>query len=273
MDKKILLIGGAIITIGVAAILISKPNDKINNDENQLAAGFQCSDGLDNDGDGLIDKKDAGCHSDGDVNNQNSYDEKDDNESDNTLTAPTGNLRDFFSGKMGTDLVCRTTYKIAEDNELETAMYISGKRIRLDYEMQNPVPGMGGEMQKNLHMVSDGEYGYTWGESTLGGMMQGFKIKMDEMDVDSEETPEDLEQEQSIEMIDYEMPVTNCEPWTVDEKMFEIPEGINFIDPDNLGEIINKDLIPEESMEASCSLCSQLPANQISDCLSSLNCN
>ena len=60
-------------------------------------------------------------------------------------------------------------------------MYISGKRMRLNYDMKNPVPGAG-ETQKNLYMVSDGEYGYVWGDSFLGGMMQGIKIKMDEMD-------------------------------------------------------------------------------------------
>ena len=36
-------------------------------------AGSQCSDGIDNDGDGLIDAADPGCHSDGNPNNPGSY--------------------------------------------------------------------------------------------------------------------------------------------------------------------------------------------------------
>lgn len=42
----------------------------------------QCSDTADNDGDGLIDKADPGCHSDGDATNDASYEPADDDETD-----------------------------------------------------------------------------------------------------------------------------------------------------------------------------------------------
>ncbi len=42
----------------------------------------QCEDGRDNDGDGVIDEDDPGCHTDGDPNNPASYRPKDDDESD-----------------------------------------------------------------------------------------------------------------------------------------------------------------------------------------------
>lgn len=42
----------------------------------------QCSDGLDNDGDGLADARDPGCHADGNANNPGSYDPQDDDETD-----------------------------------------------------------------------------------------------------------------------------------------------------------------------------------------------
>jgi hypothetical protein len=42
--------------------------------------GVQCADGKDNDGDGLIDANDPGCHSDGDASNPASYDAGDDSE-------------------------------------------------------------------------------------------------------------------------------------------------------------------------------------------------
>ena len=268
MNKKILLIGGVIlIIIAFIAITIDKSGEKLA-DKSRVETGniekvYQCSDGIDNDQDDLIDEKDPGCHFDNDVSNSGSYDPEDNDES-NKLTQE-GTLRDFFSGKMGTDLVCEAIYKVGEDNEIKTIMYISGKRIRLNYDMKDPVPGMAGETQKNLHMVSDGEYGYVWGDSTLGGIMQGFKIKMDEMD--SEEiTPEETE------IIDYEMPVTDCSPWIVDEKMFEIPEEIEFIDPNNIEDIVSEDMIPLGDINIECSLCNQLPADQIADCLSSLGC-
>ena len=42
--------------------------------------GVQCADGVDNDGDGVIDNKDPGCHTDGDATNPDSYDATDDSE-------------------------------------------------------------------------------------------------------------------------------------------------------------------------------------------------
>jgi LPXTG-motif cell wall-anchored protein len=41
----------------------------------------QCADGIDNDGDGLVDAKDGGCHTDGKPGNPDSYNPKDDDES------------------------------------------------------------------------------------------------------------------------------------------------------------------------------------------------
>lgn len=265
MDKKILMIIGIVFTVGtIVAIFGIKSIDNAPNIKNKkITQVYQCSDGIDNDQDNLIDKKDPGCHSDGNADNSSSYDSKDNSEGNKMRQE--GNLRDFFSGKMGTDLVCKTTYKVGEDNEVKTIMYISGKRIRLEYDMKNPVPGMGGKTQNNFYMVSDGEYGYAWGDSTLGSMMQGFKIKMD--DIDSEE-----EAPVGTEMIDFEMPVTDCRAWTVDEKMFEIPERIEFIDPDSLENMTIEDITSSESVEIECSLCNQLPIDQVANCLSSLGC-
>ncbi|MCK5490921.1 MAG: hypothetical protein KAI67_03695 [Candidatus Pacebacteria bacterium] len=264
MGKKILIIGGVIFVVGtIAAIIGNKSANNTNIGDRNEAQIYQCSDGIDNDQDKLIDEKDSGCHSDGNVDNPDSYNQKDDNEDDELMQG--GNLRDFFSGKMRTDLMCEATYKIAEDNEIKTVMYISGERIRLDYDMKNPIPRMGGKIQKNFYIVSDGEYGYVWGDSTLGEMMQGFKIKMDDMDSEQEAPT-------GTEMIDYEMPVTNCKPWIVDEKMFEIPEGIEFINPDDLEDMTIEDIVPSESIGIECSLCHQLPEDQVADCLSSLGC-
>jgi LPXTG-motif cell wall-anchored protein len=46
------------------------------------AAAPECSDGVDNDGDGVIDADDPGCHTDGDATNPASYDPNDDSEAD-----------------------------------------------------------------------------------------------------------------------------------------------------------------------------------------------
>ncbi|MEQ1786151.1 MAG: hypothetical protein ABL966_03790 [Acidimicrobiales bacterium] len=49
------------------------------------AALPQCSDDDDNDGDGVIDADDPGCHTDGDASNPDSYDPNDDDEADEDL--------------------------------------------------------------------------------------------------------------------------------------------------------------------------------------------
>lgn len=44
--------------------------------------GVECADNRDNDGDGVIDERDPGCHTDGNPNNPDSYDPTDDSEAD-----------------------------------------------------------------------------------------------------------------------------------------------------------------------------------------------
>ena len=57
--------------------------------------GAQCSDGADNDGDGVIDSADPGCHSDGDASNDASYDPNDDSEADGGAGAGSGGSLPF----------------------------------------------------------------------------------------------------------------------------------------------------------------------------------
>ena len=57
---------------------------------NNNGNGVQCADKKDNDGDGLVDAKDPGCHSDGNANNPDSYDPSDDSEAGGGNGAGTG---------------------------------------------------------------------------------------------------------------------------------------------------------------------------------------
>jgi LPXTG-motif cell wall-anchored protein len=54
-------------------------------------SGPQCSDQIDNDGDGVIDAKDPGCHSDNDASNSASYNPDDNDETDKKTTGGSGN--------------------------------------------------------------------------------------------------------------------------------------------------------------------------------------
>jgi len=68
----------------------------------------QCSDGRDNDGDGVTDADDPGCHTDGNANNPDSYDPDDDSEADGGGGAGGGGSGDLDAGALpftGTDLI------------------------------------------------------------------------------------------------------------------------------------------------------------------------
>jgi LPXTG-motif cell wall-anchored protein len=66
--------------------------------------GAQCADGVDNDGDGVIDAADPGCHSDGNPNNASSYNPKDNSEGGGGV----GGAKNLGAGALpftGTDVI------------------------------------------------------------------------------------------------------------------------------------------------------------------------
>ena len=52
----------------------------------------QCSDGIDNDGDNLVDEADPGCHTDGNAHNPSSYNPNDDSEANGAVPASSAGL-------------------------------------------------------------------------------------------------------------------------------------------------------------------------------------
>ena len=71
--------------------------------------GVQCADKVDNDGDGVIDAKDPGCHTDGDASNPDSYDASDDSEGGGAGGG--GGAKNLGSGELpftGTDVIGMT---------------------------------------------------------------------------------------------------------------------------------------------------------------------
>lgn len=173
-------------------------------------------------------------------------------------------LNDFISGKVGNNVSCEFTHEVGENNSITVKTYISGSKVRVDYDMKNPVPGMG-EEQKNMHIVSDGEYGYVWGDSFLGSMMQGMKYKMVDVEEEGGSAPTD--------MIDYDMPVINCSPWMPDQSMFEIPGDIEFMDMDNMQQMMEEQIQSQMNIQMDCSMCDQVPTEEKDSCLAALGCN
>jgi hypothetical protein len=78
---------------------ITVPGDGTSNPERFIWEKVtQCSDGLDNDGDGKVDRDDPGCHTDGDPTNDKTYDASRDDESDTVKLCTTVTAK-FQPGK------------------------------------------------------------------------------------------------------------------------------------------------------------------------------
>ena len=63
-------------------------------------------------------------------------------------------LKDLMSGDLDENVRCEFSHVVSDDNRLDGVTYISGKKVRVDYKLAVPEQG-----QKDLHMISDGEYG------------------------------------------------------------------------------------------------------------------
>ena len=77
------------------------PKDDDERDDRTLAGNLkrhECEDRADNDGDGVIDEDDPGCHSDGDPDNPASYNPNDDNEIDDAPAAGAIEVAPNFTG-------------------------------------------------------------------------------------------------------------------------------------------------------------------------------
>lgn len=81
-DNKPRTISAYVYDLDTGGHNVTLPNAKT------IQCAFQCSDGKDNDADGLIDTADPGCHSDGNPENSNSYVPTDDDETHSIISNP-----------------------------------------------------------------------------------------------------------------------------------------------------------------------------------------
>ena len=155
-----------------------------------------------------------------------------------TSSSPTGEIEskaeikeESFSKKstlktllgMGKSLNC--TYEFTDsESKLTTrgTTYVSGKNFATDIETTNPA-----DTKKTLknHMISDGEYLYTWGDDQKGA---GMKVKMESSaETDSKTIKTDVAGVQEDMEKEYDM---KCLPWGVDQSKFTVPSNIKFTD-------------------------------------------
>ena len=149
-----------------------------------------------------------------------------------------GTLEDMMNGKLGNNISCYSSHKVANDDTLEVISYISGKKIRVDYYISSE--GLGWRNQSSalshLHIIYDGEYAFIWGKAFLGQMMEGMKYKINLNDGGSIEKPDS---EMTPDMLDYKLPITDCRPWAVKNSAFLIPPEVPFVNIDSEEDVEN----------------------------------
>ncbi len=116
----------------------------------------------------------------------------------------------------GGDYKC-TFDQVVENSRSTGTVYISNGKMRGDFK--SDVSAAGTNMSVESHMISDGEYMYTWSSM----MPTGMKLKIDQTITTSSET---FGQQGSF---DANMQLSyDCDPWSPDSSQFTLPSAITF---------------------------------------------
>lgn len=173
-------------------------------------------------------------------------------------------LKDLM--KVSSNQKCTFT-DIATNNS--GTVYTSNGRFRGDFSMVVENKTI------SSHMISDGEYAYTW----MDGEKQGFKMSLASMNEVAGKAP-DATTSKTVDInqqVDYK-----CRNWTVDNSVFNAPTGVTFQDYSNVMQNIKispgsvnsttKIQSTTDIKAAQCAACENLPADSKAACLSALKC-
>lgn len=116
----------------------------------------------------------------------------------------------------GGDHVC-TFDQTVENSRSTGTVYISNGKMRGDFK--SDVSASGTNMSVESHMISDGEFMYTWSSM----MPTGFKMAVVQNTTADGTTPT------SQQMFDANMKLSyDCDPWAVDASKFTLPSAVTF---------------------------------------------
>lgn len=143
----------------------------------------------------------------------------------NTESMPAENqtIRDLLTS--GDPVTCDYTAS-TEAASTTGSIYISAERMRGDFTTTNGTTS-------TSHMIFMNNTTYVWDDNEPTGYMMGA------IDSTMEEGSEDAMEEESMDKPDStsQNPVNlddpidySCSAWEVDESMFELPNGVNFVD-------------------------------------------
>lgn len=167
------------------------------------------------------------------------------------------------------DLMARGSSKCTVSNTVENSVsqgvvYIGDGKMRGDFTstMTNPA------MTIESHMISDGEFVYTWSSS----MPQGIKIA-----VSATEGQSSAPESDTVDLYNAQVSY-DCDSWSVDTAMFELPSGVTFTDLSSMMKSMpgaGANVQGGASVGANaqqCAACDMAPEPQKSQCRAALKC-
>lgn len=197
---------------------------------------------------------------------KNPVDSSTSSQSDSMLPKATTNDSDssIFSGsifdlaKSGGNVMC--SYETEDEKYKMTGKsYISGKKMRMI-----STTTLAGQPPVESHMISDGEWFYSWSNA----MPQGMKMKISEIEKSTAPTtPGDQSAQVDKLKQDYDF---ECNKWNPDNSMFDLPANVEFMDVSQF----MKPQSDQGTTPSACAACNYMQdADQKAECLASLNCN
>ncbi len=172
------------------------------------------------------------------------------------------------------DLMARGTSKCTVSNSVANSestgtVYIGDGKMRGDFETVMT----GQEMTIESHMINDGEFIYTWSNA----MPQGVKLPVDKANMSGQPN---APQNDQIDMYNADVSY-ECDSWSVDEKQFELPKSVTFVDISTMmpgagagagaGAGTQGSMNPP-SKSQQCQMCDSAPEPQRTQCRQALQC-
>ncbi|MFH1286173.1 MAG: hypothetical protein ABII02_00230 [Candidatus Magasanikbacteria bacterium] len=167
-------------------------------------------------------------------------------------------IHDSMEKLLTKEKTLKCTVEETEDGEkVITTLYIDHEKMRADSRVSG-----GGDEEIDSHIISDGEWMYTW----LSAEENGMKINIKEMEElgkkfeNSEENFGDFDIAESEEKMDF-----NCKKWKVDKSVFIPPTDVSFNNmAAGLGVMLEgfESLDTNGVMESMCGLCDLSPTEE-----------
>ncbi len=177
----------------------------------------------------------------------------------NTESKSMGSIKDLMARGSSE---CTVSNKVA-NSESSGTVYVGNGKMRGDFKSVTVNPAMTIES----HMISDGEYIYSWSSA----MPQG--VKMAVAATQSGQPTGQNQQDFYNSQVDYD-----CNSWRVDESKFEVPSDVTFMDMSSMmnagaqtGAPNNGSMNPP-SKSNQCNMCDGAPEPQRTQCREALNC-